>query len=240
MDVFLAVPTYNNSLHSLAHMGIMHASRQHTMHCAVLSCSLLAHGFNQLWASAVISKCEWFAMLHADIGPSAHWVDALIEEAEAHEADVMSALSPIKSSQNEYSTALLQRDLNADPRRLHVSHIESLPDTFDASDIRAVMGSPTGMMGVNTGCWVARLKQPWNKQVHFEIKSWIDWEPEGPICRVSPEDWGFSRQAHDLGIRLFCTTKVRLRHVGEACYQNVPDHGPTNGNIAKSIPPLGI
>src|SRR5215471_7104271 len=42
---------------------------------------------------------DYFAMLHSDIEPQPGWLDILYEEMQAMEADVISAVVPIKNDQ---------------------------------------------------------------------------------------------------------------------------------------------
>jgi hypothetical protein len=211
--VFLAVPTYDGRVSMHAMTGVVYASRRP----AAVAChtsSLLAHGFNMLWCAGLASGANIWAMLHADIGPDRYWVDTLLDELDKHQADIMSAVVPIKNDDHQYSVAIA-RDQCAATYRLTHEHLEQLPRTFGAEDVRRVSGQG-GVLCANTGCWVCRLDRPWARQVYFEIASRIDWsDPGKPRPLVISEDWGFSMQVQRLGGKVMCTRAVGVRHWGE-------------------------
>jgi hypothetical protein len=211
--VFLAVPTYDGRVTIQTLTGVVYASRRP----AAVAChtsSLLAHGFNMLWCAALSSGANIWAMLHADIGPDRYWVDTLLDEMDLHDADLISAVVPIKNDDHQYSVAI-GRDQCAPTYRLTHEHLEQLPRTFGADDLSRVSGQE-GMLLANTGCWVCRLDRPWVRQVHYEIISQIDWtDPEKPRPLVISEDWGFSMQVQRLGGRVLCTRAVGVQHIGE-------------------------
>jgi hypothetical protein len=113
-------------------------------------------------------------------------------------------------------TALQQREY--DWRvfcRLSMHDIFELPETFDSSDI----GRP---LLLNTGLWVCKWNQSWATQVHFEINDRIAFD-ESKDCfhaQCEPEDWYFSRQCHELGLKIGATRKVAVLHRGEIDYCN--------------------
>jgi hypothetical protein len=187
--------------------------------------SLLANGFNYLWVDALRGGYDYFVMLHADVEPRPGWLDILVDELEAHEADVVSCVIPIKGPYGITSTGIGQRD---DPwhllRRLTMHEIVRLPETFSAEDA----GYPDHPLAVNTGCWVADLRKDWCRETDndgvlkasFSIDDRIiqdgdDWKVE---CR--PEDWRWSRQLWEMGCKVLATRKVQLIHHGDGQYQN--------------------
>jgi hypothetical protein len=97
--------------------------------------SLLCRNFNHLWALALNERqrsgVDIFAMLHADIQAQAGWLDLLVGELLRLDADVISAVVPIKDSRGLTSTGFSDPE---DPRveRLAVRELQSLPRTFDA------------------------------------------------------------------------------------------------------------
>lgn len=227
--VFLGIPTYDNQMHIYAARGLMQASRKHSAQVAFMGSSLLGYGFNNLWAGACESDCDYFAMLHADIGPQERfWLDILIEELERTEADILSAVVPIKSDERIYSVALGHPDCEVH-YRLHVDHLVQLPQTFGGEDLREVTGQE-GVLCINTGLFVARLGQEWQKHVHFEIKSSIYWKSclcaipshSKPRSTVIPEDWNFSYQAAQLGLKVLATTIVPVHHAGTQIWDSRP------------------
>src|SRR5438034_6910050 len=89
---------------------MQHASREHRVAEATETNSLLAGNCNVHWCEALNlreqNELKWFAMLHSDVIPEAFWLDKLIAEAEKHQADMMSAVVPIKTDQGLTSTAI--------------------------------------------------------------------------------------------------------------------------------------
>lgn len=236
--VFIGCPTYNGlaDANSLASVFCFGTQRPYIWERG--TCSLLALNNNILWCHALQQRREngvkWFAMLHADIVPKAtYWLDTLIEELEAHDADVMSAVVPIKDPRGLTSTAI---DNPRDPWEIHcrlttkqVNHPE-FPKTFDI--LGAVAGllslpeplkvdAPVSTLLVNTGCFVCRIDKPWAEAVRFHIEDRIIPLGDGAFkAQVQPEDWLFSRQVASLGGRVFATTKVPLTHRGNADFDS--------------------
>src|SRR5437868_11655683 len=97
--VFLAVPAYGQ-LVPQALSGLLQPSLGgREVRLVVGGGSLLANGFNRLWAQALNERAGrgWthFAMHHADVQAPAGWVDTLAEEMGRAGADVISAVLPI-------------------------------------------------------------------------------------------------------------------------------------------------
>lgn len=213
-SVFLAVPTYDNSVQMRAVTALMAATEQRNMHVAFFGSSLLAHGFNRLWVMGVESGASRWAMLHADVGARVGWLDTMLDDLESTGADLLSAVVPIKNKPGTYSTAL--GHCGQPPHyQLCKEHLDKLPPIFDGAQLREVTGE-SGDLCVNTGLWVCRLDAPWVRHVAFNIKTWIDWDGPKPLCKCIPEDWGFSQQLHALGLRVLATKKVPLVHVGQS------------------------
>lgn len=213
-SVFLAVPTYDNGVQMRTAMALMAATRQRLLHVAFFGSSLLAHGFNRLWVMGLEQGASHWAMIHADVGAAAGWLDLMLDDLEATGADLLSAVVPIKNKPHTYSTAL--GHVGQPPHyQLRKDHLDKLPPIFDGAQLREVSGE-SGELCVNTGLWVCRLDAPWVRKVSFNIKTWIDYDGPKPVCRCIPEDWGFSQQLHALGLRVLATTKVPLVHVGQS------------------------
>ena len=220
-NVFLAIPMYNQSVDHRTVLGVMFATQNHNVRVGMRSSSLLAHGFNHLWCDAIASGCDYFAMCHADIGPDPGWVDTLIDRLHEYDADLMSACIPIKADYDEYSVAMgIPGECST--YRLPGAHLRQVPETFGTEDVRDVAGEG-GWLLANTGLWVCRLGETWNRQVSFSIKSWIDWDSEPPQPMVIPEDWDFSHQLHRLGLSVMCTKAVGVVHVGQHAWKRTAD-----------------
>jgi hypothetical protein len=227
--VFIGVPTYDGRVEATTVMAVATATRKWRMTFGPTQSSLLCKGCNTLWAAALMKRKEgvkWFAMLHADVSPEDGWIDTLIGEAEKHDADVMSAVVPIKDDLGVTSTSI---EDPADPwlpfTRITQSQInhEAFPTTFDAFSVRNTLGTmpndlrvltPDGRLQVNTGCMVARIDKPWAEQIHFHIEDRIIREGDAWGVQVQPEDWLFSRDVADLGGRVMATKSVAVVHRG--------------------------
>lgn len=183
--------------------------------------SLLASNFNQLWCGALNCvhqgrQVDYFAMLHDDIGPSDFWLDALIDELEARDLDVLGVAVPIKDTRGLTSLALHKPGDNWMPAgRLSMHDIHQLPETFTSEDI----GEP---LLLNTGCWVCRFDPSWVTKMHFEINDRIVFnDATGRYqAQTEPEDWYFSRLCHELGLKVGATRKVPVLHQGELDFTN--------------------
>lgn len=207
--------------------------------------SLLACNFNKLWCAALNmahsgEPLTYFAMLHDDIGAEDFWLDTLIDELEVKQLDVLGVVVPIKDHRGMTSIAIQQEGDNWEVGcRLTMHDVFKLPETFTAQDV----GNP---LLLNTGCWVAKWNQQWCRQVHFEINDRIIFDRPFNCYRpqVEPEDWFFSRQLNDLGLKLGATRKVRVRHQGEMDFMNTHAWGacefdnesPRRGRTCSPVP----
>lgn len=225
-NVFLAVPTYNGQLSIGTAQGacLWPTESRHRMMPVFNQSSLLANGFNKLWCQALNWRkqhgIDYFAMLHADLGPSKWWVDVLIDEMERKRADVCSVVVPIKDEKGTTSTGLdvqLNHSTKA-VRRLTMTEVMDIPDeTFGAEDT----DMPDCPLLVNTGCWVCDFTKPWVEKVKFTITDAIGKDSQGEFAALSdPEDWGFSRQIHKLGLKAVATRKVQVNHYGGFTFTN--------------------
>lgn len=235
-SVFLGLPTYDAKIDAnMAATAFRGSSQNRKLVVCPQGGSLLAYIFNSLYCTALNSREEhdlkWFAMLHGDIIPGPWWIDTLIEEAEAHDADVMSAVVPIKSPEGLTSTAIEDPGSPWEPSfRLTLKQVndEKFPQTFDAHRARKacwlahkIPSQPGSRLLVNTGCFVSRLDRPWSDQVRFTIQDRIYKDETGQYrCSVIPEDWQFSSDVAALGGKVFATTKVRVNHRGLADYNS--------------------
>ena len=188
--------------------------------------SLLAMNFNTLWCSA-LNMCQrgdrvhYFAMLHDDIGPQECWLDALIEELEEKNLDVLGVAVPIKDHKGLTSLAIDNPGDTWMPKcRLTMHEVLQLPETFTSEDVG-------GDLLLNTGCWVCRFDPEWARKVHFTISDRIVFNKatDQYEAQVEPEDWFFSRLCHELDLKVGATRKVRLMHRGDTDFNNYSDWG---------------
>ncbi|MGL6121671.1 MAG: hypothetical protein ACRC1W_01280 [Shewanella sp.] len=237
-NVFLGTLTHNNHLHAgMARAFFLHATQKHNAIMHVQPGSLLAQSYNQMWCRALNNReksgIKWFAILHADIIPENFWLDKLIAIAEKYQADLVSAIVPIKEASGVTSTAISGVDPFTRHTRLTQSQINSAnwPKTFDINILRSYMEAQTviddvfidvpdeARLLVNTGCFVCRLDKPWSKNVAFTINDRITEIPGGTlVAEVEPEDWYFSQCVADQGGRVMATREVITEHIGSIPY----------------------
>lgn len=206
--------------------------------------SLLNHCFNTLWSSALNCRDQFgvthFAMIHSDIGPSPWWLDTLLDELVRLDADVVSAVVPMKGPAGLTSTAV-DSDDPWEPRRLMMREVHKLPETFGPEDV----GGP---LLLNTGLWVCDLRKPWAEDVVFNSMERIIKKPDGEYePQVISEDWLLSRRLNEFGCKLYATRRVAVEHEGtieftnthpwgtesrdEKHYQRMAERAKTNGHV---------
>lgn len=239
--VFLALPTYDGTLSArTAEAAYGTASDQHRVLVYPLGKSLLAANCNSLLAACYntadkVGGIDWFAMLHADMAPEPLWLDTLIEEAEEHGADLMSAVVPIKNEKGLTSTAIgNDRESISQFGRLTMQQVHSCwcPQTFDVSAIASALERmdephrvdkcPRHYLLANTGCMVFRLAgRSWPLSVCFEMRDGLYRRADGTVQAWGfSEDWYFSRAVADAGGKVYCTSAVKVEHIGSANYPN--------------------
>ncbi|HEY2414999.1 MAG TPA: hypothetical protein VGI40_22335 [Pirellulaceae bacterium] len=238
-NVFLGCPTYDGTMSALTARGMFAtASERHRVYTAVGDFSLVSLNCNRLWCMALNTRqandLQWFAMLHADIGPERWWVDKLIAEAERCNADLLSAVVPIKDAEGLTSTAILKP---GGPLggfvRLTMSQVRhpSFPDTFDVQaaverlaklpeELR-LLDLPREALLVNTGCMVMRLDRPWaDERLWFDDLNGIV-RINGELTAIcKSEDWNFSHRVAQLGGKVMATRIVKLTHRGVSDYSS--------------------
>ncbi len=185
--------------------------------------SLLAHTFNQLYFAGLVAYDEGHithvGLLHADIWPEPGFVDILLREMEANDADIISAVVPLKDSSGLTSTAVGDPADEWRGTPLHMDEICKLPPTFSIKD------TPWDGMEllINSGLMLIDLRKPWvhemdeqgNLKAFFTINDRVQRNPDGTYTRfVESEDWFFSRRVHRLGGKVCATRAVHLRHIG--------------------------
>jgi hypothetical protein len=178
-----------------------------------------------------------FAMLHDDVAPEDGWLDVLLEDLEAHDADMVSAVVPIKDPLGLTSTAIDDpTDRFNVERRITMDEVMRLPPVFSAADC----GYPDRILLVNSGCWVCRFTEDWRFNVRFVIDDRIVFKgdhcrPEMPAqyaAEVAPEDWNFSRNLASYGCKVLATRRVKLTHSGGIAYTNSEPWGGWKHDMA--------
>jgi hypothetical protein len=243
-NVFLATITHSGHLDArMAQMFFNYATAERQLMTHVQPSSLLASACNNSWCKALNNReahdLRWFALLHSDIVPEQWFLDKLIAIAEKHDADVLSAIVPIKEDSGVTSTALSGGDDFTRLTRLTMKQINHphFPETFDCHGAFEALTSrlpdelqiPTPEEGfgpmprllVNTGCMVARLDREWSSRAYFTINDRIEVGPGGVYgTAVEPEDWFFSRIVAEMGGRVMATRALVVDHLGTIPYRS--------------------
>jgi hypothetical protein len=214
VKAFMALPTYGYQRFNT--LAIVHAVTEPGPFDAIFPeehpGSLLAYGFNCLWVRALEQRphgCTHFLMLHADIVPiERDWLARLYQAMVAHDAQVLSAVVPLKDASGLTSTAYYAEGEAL--RRLTMHEVMAGAETFTAPDLL-----------VNTGLLLVDLRKPWVEEICFTITDRIQKHADGSFAvHVLGEDYGFSLQARRLGIPLWATRAVPLSHAGLSWYPN--------------------
>lgn len=245
-NIYLGSLTHSGQLDfKMSRVFYSFASQERAIMSTIQQSSLLAAGCNHLWCDALNNRerhnLKWFVLLHADIAPEQWFVDKMIDIAEKNDADLLSAVVPIKNMEGITSTALSGPDSFTRLTRLTMKQIQhpNFPKTFDwwdafnalscklPEDLRIEFPeegdvSKKPFLLVNTGCMVCRLDRPWSHQAYFTINDRIVPGMGGTFkAEVEPEDWFFSRRVAELGGKVMATSEITLEHVGSmAFYSN--------------------
>ena len=140
---------------------------------------------------------------------------------------MVSAVVPIKDERGLTSTAL-RNATTGKTRRLTMTEVFALPETFDLADLKAA-GLGTGhepesdLLAINTGLWVCRLDADWVERFPgFAMSDTVRRRADGAweAAGIS-EDWQFSEWLWRHDLKAVATRKVPLAHVGlEREYRN--------------------
>lgn len=195
--------------------------------------------FNILWTHAQnfyeAGEITHFAMLHGDItpDPAQRWLDILLDEMDARDAELVSAVLPIKDDRGVTSSGIGEA---ANPwgayRRFTDREIhQQLPVVFN----NVLAGYPDKPLLHNTGCWVCDLRKPVFRETNEDGSLRLFFQFPERISRTADgkwqheqesEDWFFSRQLWERGARnTWMTSEVRLTHHGQLDYPNWVDFG---------------
>jgi len=191
--------------------------------------SLLPHAFNSLWSEALVmasrGEVDFFAMLHGDMAPDAGWLDTLIDELEANNAAMISAIVPIKNDTGLSSTAYCDPRTPWDYTRLTMSEVQRMPETFGNELIKD--RDPNGVLLLNTGCCVMDMRLPcWLEAdgdelfFRFEFITRIARRNKVLRAEVLPEDWLWSLRCQSRGLKIIATRKVAISHIGKKDFRN--------------------
>ncbi len=212
----IAIPTYDGQICvGLAQALMQPFKAARPINVAFHQSSLLTKGFNSMWCEALNARDKrgitHFLMVHADIAPEVGFADILYDQMLDVGAQVISAISPMKSADGLTSTG---RDLGDKIKRFTLSEIHAMPyPTFSSADLV-----------VNTGLMLVDLRTDWAEKIVFHVDNSIRQDTDGRRYAISlSEDWHFSRQVRGFGGKIAATRSVRLEHMGSA---NYPNHAP--------------
>lgn len=225
--VALAMPFHAPTLHKGAAQGfyLWPSSGDNVEVVGLSDCvsSLLCQSFNTSLAKALDARdrgeIDYFALLHSDIEPEPYWLDKLAGELARYQADVISAVIPIKEPAEDprTSTAIGALDNPWYPARyVRRSDRDRLPETFGAADVCG----PDEVLLINTGCMLIDLRDPFWDTFAFTIEDRITQVGGKRVAQVCPEDWRMSRQLHAAGLRYLATWSVKATHHGAAGWPN--------------------
>jgi len=248
--ILLGVPTRFNQVEwGCAARALSLATRRHSYTICQSRMSLLPTNCNTLLAQALNfrPKCDYFAMLHSDVEPAEYWLDTLIEQAEAHSADLMSAIVAFKDGTGLTSTAIARPDMPLSTFcRLTLGQIwhEGFPATFglgEAVEALAKLPAPYGIASVpqtcllvNTGCMVYRLSH-WQPGVKFaNLDELVQVGDEVQVHYLS-EDWYFARSVAEHGGKVMATRTVRTIHHGDALFDSGKPHGQPRDLLSQAL-----
>lgn len=228
MKVLVGLPTYDSKID--ARLGLyLYGARRDNIQTDIKTrqLSALCWCFNHLWAQALNDKTyDYFLLIHADIIPCAPvgWISKLVSEAETAKADLISVVSPIKNKDGLTSTAL-ETAAHMTPRRVSMTELMQLPQTFKAADVAKVYGwegHAEQRLLLNTGCLLVdlRRKRAILETMWFKTIDRMEQREGKFVPTFVPEDWDFSRQAIANGLTNAATRAVKLIHNGNADYMN--------------------
>lgn len=239
--IYVGMPTYDRHPHGhAAGRMLVGATQRHRTATGDSGSSLLGLSFNSLWVEALQAVRDHgmthFAMLHADCQPDAWWLDTLLEEMDRVNADLVSAVIPIKNLSGLTSTALGSvRNPWAPCRRLTLHEVhDRLPETFCFETCCERIGATSDQcLCVNTGCFVLDLRRPyWTEldgsgalRLYFTVDDRVIPDGDGYKVLVDPEDWHFSRTLHQMGGRIFATRRVSVLHHGVTAFSSAGPFG---------------
>jgi hypothetical protein len=212
--VMLAVPTYDGWVHHGHVLSTIDALQSGVRLSTVfIQTSLLTKGFNQLWCEALNRRkplgLTHFLMVHSDIAiVTDSWLKKMLSIADEYGADVLSAVSPMKTADGLTSTAI-ELGEPFPVKRYTLYEVHAGPATWTHEKLL-----------VNTGVMLVDFRKPWVERIRFTNTDEI-LEREGKYeARSLPEDWQFSRDARALGAQVFATREIRVEHFGSLNYSS--------------------
>jgi hypothetical protein len=143
--------------------------------------------------------------------PEKYWIDTLLEEMAAHDADFISAAARIKDDRNLTNMGI-QIPNQPNVRRITMTELFELPETFGVADTIY----PDRWPAFNTGACLVKAG-PWMEKFEgFRVNNWFTCGETGDkrYAQFYPEDWGFTSWLHTQGLKVMATRKVKTWHTG--------------------------
>lgn len=222
--ILIGIPSYGDTVSCGTMQALKFAATKESgiqFDYATNSLSILTRCFNALYTVALNrakrNDCDYFCLLHSDIGPEKGWLGKLVSLSKKHEADIISVISPIKDLRGLTSTALdeppkgSRYDARWRCRRLGLHEIHNkFEPTFTHPNLL-----------LNSGCMLVNMKSPGVEKLKFQFDDDIIVNAKGDYEAVGmSEDWLFSRQANELGLRQFATREIKITHFGHFHFSN--------------------
>lgn len=218
VKVFIALPCYGDRIHASIVDSLMKSVKDPARVVRIMSnsFSILTRNFNSLYCQALNSRTDGvthFCMIHDDIViNNMFWLDKMIDIMASSEADILSAIVPIKDKRGVTSTA---QDLRSDDqpyrvKRYTMHELHKMPATFTADNLL-----------LNSGLMLVDIRKEWAEKVCFQFNDAITKGPQGTYYPVGlSEDWLYSIKARAFGAKLFATREISVHHVGQTRYPN--------------------
>ncbi len=216
--VFVGVP-HSGTIVADAFDGLAKASLKGVPYGVVKEgSSAITRNFNQLLLTCrkMQPRPTHFAMHHSDIVAQEGWLDILLEEMRANNADVISTVMPIKDALGLTTTGAFNADFTK-IKRFTMHELQALPWTFTAPPGRA--------LAINTGLMLIRTDRPWFDDLVFRFEDEIVQRDGVDMVLCRSEDWLMSEFLAVRGARVFVTRIPRCAHVGGNAWSNQGAYG---------------
>jgi hypothetical protein len=213
---FIGIPCYGGKVGE----GVIQSLSYHGERDVIitpLGFSVLTKNFNILYCQALNRRpqVDRFCMHHDDVLAQPGWLTKMLTLMNKHGADILSVAIPIKDKRGLTSTAMDLRSTE-NPYRIKNLSLRELHEDFEPT-----FTHPNLL--VNSGLMLVNLSRPECEKLVFRFTDEILPDPKQPGKLAAygvSEDWNFSAQAHALGLKVFCTTEVRVHHVGQYKFDN--------------------
>jgi hypothetical protein len=240
--VYLVMPRAGPEIVYGAGAGLFHAGNgDYEIMLAEAAGSASQRNHNGSWYDCLnlkdfgAKKPTHYAMIHADVCPQPGWLDTYLAEMERLDADVISGVVSFRDFTGLTSTAIENPKHLQDPnelwapRRLTLTEIARMPETFSIADT----DTPNSRLLFNTGLMLINLRGNWQDEIDFQFlyrKSRLEAsmpQLDGTMVpggyryfEMRSEDWELARFCGARKLKVYCTTKVEIRHVGPWAWSN--------------------